>query len=209
MGTSKVAESERRRSSASEMRSKDPYELLGVSREASADDIRRAYRGLTRKHHPDANPNDPGAEERFKELNQAYEVLSNPEKRRNYDERVRAASRRSSARPRAQGGGGRPGSGQTYEVNLADLLARMGGPPGTRKEFSRELQGEDALRLARLFGVDLDRLSKILGEAVAMGAHATFESGRPDTSKPDKPPSARRYKKPPIPRKPPKPPKTA
>ena len=196
------------------MQSKDPYELLGVSREASADDIRRAYRGLARKHHPDANPDDPGAEERFKELNQAYKVLSNPEQRRNYDERVSAASQRNRQRRRAQGGG-RPGSGETYEVNLADLLARAGGPSGARKESGRKLHGEDALRLARLFGVDLDRLSKLLGEAVAMGAHATFESGRPDTSKPEKPPPARKYEMPPmppippIPRKPPKPPKTA
>ena len=199
------------------MQSKDPYELLGVSRKASADDIRRAYRGLARKHHPDANPDDPGAEERFKELYQAYEVLSNPEKRRNYDERVRAASQRNRQRRRAQGSG-RPGSGETYQVDLADLLARAGGPSGARKEFGQKLHGEDALRLARLFGVDLDRLSKLLGEAVAMGAHATFESGTPDTSdtsKPEKPPPARRYEMPPmppippIPRKPPKPPKTA
>src|SRR3712207_5877342 len=102
------------------MPTRDPYELLGVSREASGEDVRRAYRRLARKHHPDANPDDPRAEERFKEIQQAYEVLSNPEKRRNYDERVRATSRKSRGGSRAAAGG-RPGSGNASRVNIADL----------------------------------------------------------------------------------------
>jgi molecular chaperone DnaJ len=64
---------------------RDYYEVLGLSREASETEIKKAYRGLVREHHPDANPGDPGAEERFKELTEAYEVLSNPESRRAYD----------------------------------------------------------------------------------------------------------------------------
>jgi DnaJ-class molecular chaperone len=178
---------------------KDPYEILGVSRDASADEVRRAYRGLTRKHHPDANPDDPQAEVRFKELTEAYEVLANPEKRRNYDERIRAASQRRRKSPRTQEGR-RPGSGDAYEINLADLLTRLGGSSGAREESGRKLHGEDALRLARLFGVDLDRLSKLLGEAVTMKVHAVIEEGGTGTSRP-------RFRKPPIPHKPPKPPK--
>jgi DnaJ-class molecular chaperone len=207
-----MAESGRRRRNASGVRGRDPYELLGVSRQASADDVRRAYRGLVRKHHPDANPDDPGAEERFKELYQAYEVLSNPEKRRSYDERFRAASQRNRERTRTRRGGS-SGAGEVGQVNLADLFARMGGPSGGRKEAGWKLRDEDASRLAKLFGVNLDHLSKLLGEAVTMRAHATFESGRPGTSgvpKADrmgkKPPIPR---KPPVPRKPPKPPGTA
>jgi molecular chaperone DnaJ len=64
---------------------RDYYEVLGLSREASETEIKKAYRRLARDHHPDANPNDSGAEERFKELTEAYEVLSNPQARRAYD----------------------------------------------------------------------------------------------------------------------------
>lgn len=64
---------------------RDYYEVLGVERSASAEDIKKAYRRLARKHHPDVNRNDKEAEEAFKEINEAYEVLSDPEKRRMYD----------------------------------------------------------------------------------------------------------------------------
>lgn len=67
------------------MRGKDYYEVLGVKRSASAKDIRQAYRRLARQYHPDVNPGDKSAEARFKEINAAYEVLSDPEKRKKYD----------------------------------------------------------------------------------------------------------------------------
>lgn len=68
------------------METKDLYKTLEVEKGASQEDIRRSYRKLARKHHPDANRDDPKAEDRFKEIQHAYEILSNPEKRREYDE---------------------------------------------------------------------------------------------------------------------------
>jgi curved DNA-binding protein len=65
---------------------KDYYAVLGIDKTASQNDIKKAFRKLARKFHPDVNPNDPTAEERFKEVNEAYEVLSDSEKRQKYDQ---------------------------------------------------------------------------------------------------------------------------
>ena len=65
---------------------KDFYSVLGVSKKASQDEIKKAHRKLVRQYHPDTNPDDKAAEERFKEINEAYEVLSDAQKRRKYDE---------------------------------------------------------------------------------------------------------------------------
>src|SRR2546429_8644258 len=64
----------------------DFYELLGVSRDAKADEIRKSYRRLARKYHPDLNPGDKAAEDRFKKLQEAYDVLSDAKKRQMYDQ---------------------------------------------------------------------------------------------------------------------------
>ena len=65
---------------------RDYYEVLGVDKNASEDEIKRAYKKLARKYHPDMNPGDKEAEEKFKEINEANEVLSDPEKKANYDQ---------------------------------------------------------------------------------------------------------------------------
>jgi curved DNA-binding protein len=65
---------------------KDYYQVLGIAKNASEKEIKQAFRRLARKHHPDVNPGDRGAEQKFKEINEAHEVLSDPEKRRKYDQ---------------------------------------------------------------------------------------------------------------------------
>lgn len=69
---------------------KNYYQILGVSENASPDDVKKAYRQLAKRHHPDANPNNKGAEEKFKEISEAYYVLSDPKKRQEYDAYKRA-----------------------------------------------------------------------------------------------------------------------
>src|SRR5208282_5082315 len=65
---------------------KDYYQTLGVARDAGEDDIRKAYRRLARKHHPDLNPGDKAAEERFKKVQEAYDILSEPKKKEMYEQ---------------------------------------------------------------------------------------------------------------------------
>src|SRR4030042_233011 len=68
------------------MDSKNYYDILGVKRDASEKDVKQAYRRVARKHHPDVNPGDKSAESKFKEINAAYEVLSDKDKRQKYDQ---------------------------------------------------------------------------------------------------------------------------
>jgi DnaJ-class molecular chaperone len=184
---------------------KDLYKLLGLPTEASQDDIQQAHRKLVRKYHPDANPEDPRAEGRFKEVQQAYEVLSDEKKRREYDEglrtssrgspgrpRSRESSRESSSRPRTRAGG-RAGGGTNYTVDLSELLAKLAnlssdGASG-RKGGSYELQGEEVAHLAKLLGEKISRisellgkdparLSKLLGENIKMNTKVSFGEAR-------------------------------
>src|SRR6201993_67067 len=106
---------------------KDYYEILGVKKSASAEDVRKAFRKLARKYHPDVNPGDKKAEEKFKEISEANEVLSDPKKRKIYDQvgfysdNIDPAAAEAYARGGATGAGGFGGfdsrsAGGTQEV---------------------------------------------------------------------------------------------
>src|SRR5262245_44897334 len=113
---------------------RDPYEVLGVSRSASADDITKAYRKLARQYHPDRNPVDKEAEAKFKEIQNAYDVLNDPAKRSNFD---RFGSPDGA---RGAGFGGFSGFGGNMNADdLQDILRQMGmGGFGGGEEFNVE-----------------------------------------------------------------------
>ncbi len=126
---------------------KDYYKILGVERKATDDDIRKAYRKLAKQYHPDYNPNNKQAEEKFKEINEAYEVLSDTKKRSHYD---RLGSDYSQWQRRGNPGdfnwdqyGGAPGG---TRVNMDDLNEMFGG--GGFSDFFQSIFGPGGARPA-------------------------------------------------------------
>ncbi len=145
---------------------RDYYEVLGVSRSASAEEIKKAYRRLARQHHPDVNPNNSEADNLFKEINEAYEVLGDPEKRGTYDRFGHEGLNM---------GAGHPGSGFGFEGfgdmgGFGDIFDMFFGGGGARGETRRRSVGEP--------GSDLRYDLTLTLEEVATGAEKTIRLSR-------------------------------
>ncbi|NTU60473.1 MAG: DnaJ domain-containing protein, partial [Deltaproteobacteria bacterium] len=138
------------------MAKRDYYEVLGVPKGASEGDIKKAYRKLARKYHPDVNPGDNTAEEKFKEISEANEVLSDSEKRKKYDSLGHAAFDGSGGGPQWQdftrgAGAGGFGGGFDFTDLFGDILGRGAGgrpagpQPGPDLEYEMEIDFREAV----------------------------------------------------------------
>ncbi|MEZ4553621.1 MAG: J domain-containing protein [Dehalococcoidia bacterium] len=160
----------------------DLYSVLGVKRDASEKDIRQAFRRLARQYHPDVNPGNADAEARFKEINAAYEVLSDAENRKKYDrygdqwqhaDQIEEMRRQQGTRGGFGGFrqyGGAAGGGQAYEFDLNDLgdLGGGGGFGGAFEQMFRRGGG-------RQRGQDVESVARISLEEAYQGATRTVE----------------------------------
>jgi molecular chaperone DnaJ len=134
------------------MAQRDPYSVLGVDRKASADEIKKAYRKLARRYHPDRNPDDASAEERFKEIQSAYDIVGDPDKRKQYDRGGIFFG--TGGRPGAGQGAGQGGFGGFEAGGFGDILSNLfgggagrggttgGGRRGPRPERGADLEAE-------------------------------------------------------------------
>jgi len=151
------------------MEFKDYYQTLGVAKNASEKEIKQAYRKLARKHHPDVNPGDKSAEARFKEINEAYEVLGDPDKRKKYDELGANWRQYEQAQQTGQGwppgaspfGDAAGGQGGAWNINM--------GGPGYRTMTEEEMQ--------ELFG-NQDPFSDFFNTFFGGGGAGAREAGR-------------------------------
>lgn len=166
---------------------RDPYSVLGITKNASAPEIKTAFRSLAKKWHPDLHSGDQRAETRFKEINAAYNILSDEDKRRKYDRGDIDAEGRETARGRAAGGGGfgrTAGFGHDFaeelrkaaEARARNAKARSGGRAGAGQynaedDLFDDLFGQKDVRggSARMRGEDLRLVAQVNLEEVATG----------------------------------------
>jgi DnaJ-class molecular chaperone len=170
----------------------DYYATLGVSRGASADDVKKAYRNLARKHHPDLNPNDPKAKEKFQQVQTAFDVLSDPKKRELYDrygsayESVGAGGGGGRAWTGGGPAGGAPGG---FDVKFEDLFGGGGGGSASFadlfKQFNQRAGSSRPRRPAATAGADLEHDLEVPFATAVLGGEAQIavrrEDGRTET----------------------------
>ncbi len=157
---------------------RDFYEVLGVKRDSSREEIKRAYRVLAKKYHPDRNPNDPKAEQNFKEVQQAYEVLGDPKKRADYDQYGEAGVGRFATDPHGHQVYTWGGGSAVNVEDLEDLFSAFGGSRGSGRasifeEFVGGFGRRRPTRRAPERGSDEERVLPLSLEQVAHGATVT------------------------------------
>ncbi|MEO1134367.1 MAG: J domain-containing protein [Cyanobacteria bacterium J06639_1] len=152
---------------------KDYYKILGVSKSASADDVKKAYRKLARKYHPDVNPGDSKAEEKFKDVGEAYEVLSDATKRKQYDQ-FGQYFKQGGFRPPS--GGGRTYTGSPFGAGGFDPSGFGGGT--TTVDFSQFDDFQDFIDqlLGRMGGAGRGGASGFSGAGASAGRRAGFDA---------------------------------
>jgi len=147
----------------------DYYETLGVSRDVPADELKKAYRKLAVQHHPDKNPDDPVAEEKFKKIGEAYEVLSDPDKRAAYDRYGHAAFSQGMG-----GGGGAGGFHDPFDI-FREVFNSGGGGGGIFDEFFGRGRGGGGRAQVDNSGSDLRYDLEISLEEAAFGCEKELE----------------------------------
>ncbi|ASS50479.1 MAG: molecular chaperone DnaJ [Candidatus Fluviicola riflensis] len=168
----------------------DYYGILGLAKSATQDEIKKAYRKLARKHHPDLNPNNKEAEKKFKEINEAHEVLSNPENRKKYDqygkdwkhadayEEARKQQGQSQSR---QSSGQRTQAGQEYSGDFSDFFESMFGGAGRQSGQTRfrgqDIQAELHLKLTDVYKTQQQTLT-VNGKNIRLTFPAGIENGQ-------------------------------
>ncbi|MGB1954372.1 MAG: DnaJ domain-containing protein [Candidatus Poseidoniaceae archaeon] len=149
------------------MASPDPYATLGVSRNASDAEIKRAFRKLARKHHPDRNPNDAAAEAKFKEVQAAYEMIGDASKRQEYEQKKRMENM-------FGGGGGRSPFGGGMGGGFEDMIGQMFGGGQQQNPFQQRQRRPQA----RPKGSDIHVSVDVEMEQAITGGEITFQAQR-------------------------------
>lgn len=160
------------------MAKRDYYEVLGVRRDAAEKDIKQAYRRLARRYHPDVNPGDAAAEQKFKEISEAYAVLSNPEDRKKYDHFGHQGFQ--TGFDPAFGGAG---SSRDFH-SIKDMFGGQGSFPGGLGSIFEDFFGAGTARphTARTPGEDLTQTVEISFEDAIRGTTQPLQIKRPDGS---------------------------